>query len=170
MKGYLRRGDLSVGSLACGYVQQKNGAKLWREHECYHLYGETDKGEVVRYSTGSLELARKAFSLLAAGKLPQENPNASLLVSTGEFVDVISISALGNSSSWDWNDVHYVGMAPASLTKRSPRRILRWMRENDFLAESSKGKMEVVDDGYNLVIAFRHTREPLLALVYGETK
>lgn len=136
----------------------------------------TSSSEVVQYSTEKLGLARKAFSALVAGKIPSENYDASLRVQSANrvgaessFVSVISISALGSPEGWQWNDVHHIGKVPLHVTRLSNRRILRWMRENGYRVPQ-EGRAMVDDDGYNVVICHRGTREPLYALAYGEAR
>jgi hypothetical protein len=43
------------------------------------------------------------------------------------------------------------------------------MRE-EFLSDSSKGKVSVMDDGYNVVICKKSNNMPLYAICYGEVE
>ena len=82
---------------------------------------------------------------------------------------VLSIDAWRDESSWQWNNWYTVGEFPTEYINKSNRFILKWMRDNDFLAESSKGKVTIEDDGYNITIIDRKNYRPLFAIEYGAT-
>jgi len=42
------------------------------------------------------------------------------------------------------------------------------MRDAGIITRESRGRVAVEDDGYNVVVMARGTREPLIALAYGE--
>lgn len=69
--------------------------------------------------------------------------------------------------SWDWNNWYKVGEAPDDLAEKTTRVILAWLRTEGYLTDSSKGKLTIEDDGYNIVIVTISTRRPIFALEYG---
>jgi hypothetical protein len=80
---------------------------------------------------------------------------------------VLSIDAWRDDGIWTWNNWYRIGTAPLSLCDAKPRAILQWMRESGFTSQHSRGRLTIEDDGYNIVILARGTREPLFALEYG---
>jgi len=84
-------------------------------------------------------------------------------------VSILSVDAWRNGPGWDWNNWHKVGTVRVSwLAGKKPRQILKYMRDEGYLAEKSKGKCGVDDDQYNIVICDKNTRQPLYAIAYGE--
>lgn len=84
-----------------------------------------------------------------------------------EYGTVLSVDALRDGQGWSWNMWHNVGQYPVDLLDKSPRQILKWMRDEGYLSESSKGRAAIEDDQYNVVIVDRSTGQPLFALEYG---
>lgn len=80
---------------------------------------------------------------------------------------VLSIDAWRAPDGWTWNNWFHVGSVPAALADAKPRAILRAMRDAGFLSARSTGRVAVEDDGYNIVILARGTREPVFAIEYG---
>jgi hypothetical protein len=81
---------------------------------------------------------------------------------------ILSIDAWADGDGgWNWNNWHSVGAFPRAMIDASPRAILQWFRESSMLSEASKGKLCIDDDGYDVVIMNRHTREPIYAIEYG---
>jgi hypothetical protein len=80
---------------------------------------------------------------------------------------ILSIDAWRDGSSWSWNNWFTAGEFPAELIGMNPRQLFKWFRDEGYLKESSKGKVAIEDDQYNLVILDRGTREPLFAIEYG---
>lgn len=86
-------------------------------------------------------------------------------------IKVLSIDAIRTAdNNWQWNDWHTVG----TISKldfgflNTNRQTLRWFRDQGYLSRSrSPGQCSVYDDGYNLVIIKRGTREPIYAIEYG---
>jgi len=82
---------------------------------------------------------------------------------------VLSIDAWRDGSSWTWNAWYTIG----TITKeefealKTARQKLAWFRLNNFLADGSKGKVCIDDDGYNMVVCVRGTGRPLFAIEYG---
>jgi hypothetical protein len=80
---------------------------------------------------------------------------------------ILSIDAWRDGSSWTWNNWHAVGRYPFAWLDLKPRALLRTMREAGYLSDASRGRVTVEDDGYNVCVLDRRTREPLFALEYG---
>lgn len=80
---------------------------------------------------------------------------------------ILSIDAWRNEGGWDWNNWHKVGDIPLAACDWTPRKLLKWFRDNNYLNPASAGKCAVEDDQYNIVIVHRHTRRPLFAIEYG---
>lgn len=82
---------------------------------------------------------------------------------------ILSIDAWREDNGWTWNNWFHVGDFDLPQFLDSNRKILQFMRESGYLTEYSKGRCAVDDDGYNVVILDRATREPLFAIEYGNT-
>ena len=84
---------------------------------------------------------------------------------------VLSIDAWRDmEGGWTWNawyqlqDMEEVYIA-ADISNRA---LLKYCRDElEILSDASKGKIAVEDDGYNIVIMLKDTREPLFAFEYG---
>lgn len=72
-----------------------------------------------------------------------------------------------DEGGWDWNSWYNIEEG-IFMERPTTRIILRCLRKWGFLTEQSKGKLAVEDDQYNFVVVDKNTREPLLALCYGE--
>lgn len=90
------------------------------------------------------------------------------------MMNVLSIDAWRYDGGWTWNMWHKVGTVERTdfetLTAggaKSNRRVIRFFREHGYLSEGSKGKVAIEDDGYNVVVIDKGTREPLFAIEYG---
>lgn len=80
---------------------------------------------------------------------------------------VLSIDAWRDpNGGWTWNAWHDTGKR-FELANQSNRAILKWFRAEGMLASGSAGRVAVEDDGYNVVIMAKGTREPLFAIEYG---
>jgi hypothetical protein len=90
---------------------------------------------------------------------------ANRIASARKRFTVLSIDAWNGPEGWFWNSWYKAG----SLDElpESNRKILRALRENGILSASSAGKVAIEDDGYNIVILAKGTREPLYAIEYG---
>ena len=80
---------------------------------------------------------------------------------------VLSIDAWRYDDGWTWNNWFHVGDVPREVCELTPRRLLRFLRAEGYLGAKSGGKVAIDDDGHNLVIVNRTTREPLYAVEYG---
>ncbi len=83
-------------------------------------------------------------------------------------VSILSIDAWRNGSGWDWNQWFKVGECPLDVAELTPRKLLKYMRDNGYLSDKSVGKVAIDDDQYNVVIIEKSTRMPLFAIAYGE--
>ena len=85
------------------------------------------------------------------------------MIKTENMYTLLSIDAWRYDGGWIWNawykieeDIHL----DADVT---PRTLFSFMRRNGWLSYESKGRVAMEDDGHNLVILARSTREPLFA-------
>lgn len=87
-----------------------------------------------------------------------------------QMVTVLYIDAWRSvDGGWFWNTWHKAGEVPASwldLFPKSPRALLHRLRKEGFGGEP--GKVEIEDDGHNLVIKARSNDMPRYALAYGD--
>ena len=87
-------------------------------------------------------------------------------------MNILSIDARRDGDSSTWNAWYKCGTIDKAtfeaLEAKGTRAILRYLRdEAGLLSDASKGRVSVEDDGYNVVIVDRNTREPLFAIEYG---
>ena len=84
---------------------------------------------------------------------------------------ILSIDAWREpEGGWTWNDYFYCQNMPAEVFEKiadHPRKLFRWFRDAGMLADGSKGRVACEDDGYNVIIVNKSTREPLYAIEYG---
>lgn len=83
---------------------------------------------------------------------------------------LLSIDAWRYDCGWQWNNWHKVATVPVALADLKPRALLHWLRSFGYLTSASIGTVAIEDDGYNVVILAKGTREPLLAVAYGEVQ
>ena len=72
-----------------------------------------------------------------------------------------------NADGWFWNNWFKIDTLYLSDEQVKPRQLFKLLRELGILLDTSKGKLYLDDDQYNLVICNKGTREPVLALDYG---
>lgn len=80
---------------------------------------------------------------------------------------VLSIDAWRYDGGWNWNSWYKVGEVDSKIIDLKTRPFLAAMRNAGFIGDQSKGRVAVEDDGYNMVILDKNTREPLYAVEYG---
>ena len=81
---------------------------------------------------------------------------------------VLSIDAWRDpEGGWTWNAWYDTGVVYDLDENESNRSILKNLREYGLLSKESKGKVAIEDDGYNIVVMAKGTREPLYAIEYG---
>ncbi len=86
-----------------------------------------------------------------------------------QTLNILSIDAWRCDGSWEWNTWHKVGTVDRALIDVKPRKLFRVLRDAGYLSAASVGRVAVDDDGYNVVICDRATREPLFAIEYGHS-
>ena len=82
---------------------------------------------------------------------------------------VLSIDAWGNPEDGStWNQWFNVGTIDLDLDAEN-REIIRAMVDAGYLTAAALESAAVEDDGYNIVIIDKETREPVFAIEYGPT-
>lgn len=71
------------------------------------------------------------------------------------------------SGGWTWNNWHARGFVPLAWCDLTPRALFARLRGSQVCADIPPGACAVEDDGYNIVILKRGTREPVYAIAYG---
>jgi hypothetical protein len=81
----------------------------------------------------------------------------------------LSIDAWGNETDgYEWNQWFNVGSIDLDLDAEN-RDIIRAMVNAGYLTALALESAEVEDDGFNIVILDKETREPVFAIEYGPT-
>ena len=85
-------------------------------------------------------------------------------------VTLLSVDAWREpEGGWTWNNWFTIEKDIFLNQKElSSRHLFKWLRDNDFLTDQSKGKMSLDDDGHNLTICLRNTGQPVMAFCYGD--
>jgi hypothetical protein len=84
-------------------------------------------------------------------------------------VKILSIDAWRDEDGWYWNNLFTLEEdVIIGIDAFTPRKILKALREWDYLTDQSKGKLEVdidhsVEDGLAVIIN-HNTKEPIMAL------
>jgi hypothetical protein len=82
---------------------------------------------------------------------------------------VLSIDAWGNlEDGYEWNQWFHVGSIDLDLDAED-RQIIQAMVNAGYLTALALESAEVEDDGFNIVILDKETREPVFAIEYGPT-
>lgn len=82
---------------------------------------------------------------------------------------VLSIDAWGNpQDGYEWNNWFKVGTIDIDLDGEN-RQIIQAMVNAGYLTALALESAEVEDDGFNIVIIDKETREPVFAIEYGPT-
>ena len=82
---------------------------------------------------------------------------------------VLSIDAWGNKTDgYEWNQLFNVGSIDIDLDAEN-RDIIRAMVNAGYLTALALESAAVEDDGFNIVILDKETREPVFAIEYGPT-
>ena len=83
--------------------------------------------------------------------------------------NILSIDAWREDSSWTWNNWFLVGTITADEFQElnTNRKLIKYMRDNGYLSDYSKGKISIDDDQYNIVFCDRKNGRPLYAIEYG---
>lgn len=85
-----------------------------------------------------------------------------------EQLNILSIDAWCDGSSWTWNDWYKIGVIQKSEFEqlKGNRALCRYMRKEGFMSAESAGHVLVNDDGYNVVFCERNGM-PVFAIEYG---
>lgn len=97
--------------------------------------------------------------------------HATMKSDAEEDINVLSIDAWSDGEGgWTWNQWFKVGKISRSklASLKTNAQILKYMRDEGYLKDASKGRVTVDDDQYNYVIVDKRNREPLFAIAYGE--
>lgn len=83
--------------------------------------------------------------------------------------DICAVDAIkDDTGSWSYNDQTYVGQTTDKILTDdildNSRKVLKWLRDNDYLDDSSKGKVKVSGDDNVVEIQFKNTGKPFLAI------
>ena len=82
---------------------------------------------------------------------------------------VLSIDAWGNlEDGYTWNQWFHVGTIDLDLDGEN-RLILQAMVAAGYLTQQGLDVCDIEDDGFNIVILDKETREPVFAIEYGPT-
>ena len=82
---------------------------------------------------------------------------------------VLSIDAWGNETDgYEWNEWFNVGTIDLDLDAEN-RQIIQAMVNAGYLTRAALESAAVEDDGFNIVIIDKETREPVFAIEYGPT-
>ena len=87
---------------------------------------------------------------------------------------ILSIDAWRDGDGWTWNNWFKRGTLTVrefrklgATTRQQTRATLAYLREHGYLSDASKGAVTLEDDGYNITVLDRRTREPMIAIEYG---
>lgn len=79
---------------------------------------------------------------------------------------LVQIDAVKYDDCWEWNNSYTlesdIYISDSELTTR---KILKMLRDWNYLTEESKGKLTVDIDDYAITIQLRGTYEPIFALI-----
>lgn len=78
---------------------------------------------------------------------------------------VLSIDAWRNEGGWEWNAAYTAGEYAKEDIPQTNRKLLKWLRDEGFLTEFSKGKVRV-EQPYDSCteIQLKSTGQPLFAI------
>ena len=85
-------------------------------------------------------------------------------------LNILSIDAWRENNSWNWNNWFLIGtISEDEFTEisKSNRKLLKYMRNEGYLSDQSKGKISIEDDQYNIVFCDKRSGRPLYAIEYG---
>jgi len=72
------------------------------------------------------------------------------------------------NGSWIYDDQTYIGVETDKVLTddilNNPRKVLKWLRDNDYLDDSSKGKVKVVYDDDTVEIQMKSNGKPFMAI------
>lgn len=83
--------------------------------------------------------------------------------------DICAVDAIkDDTGSWTYNDQTYIGQTTDKILTDdilgNSRKVLKWLRDNNFLDDISKGKVKVASDDNVVEIQFKSTGKPFLVI------
>ncbi len=71
--------------------------------------------------------------------------------------------------SWTWNNWFKIGTIDLESFEKltTNRKKIKWLRDEGYINEYSKGNVTILDDGHNWVLEDKNTHEPIIAFEYG---
>lgn len=104
-------------------------------------------------------------------RVRQETPVTVQSDTTDNYANykLLTIDAIREDGSWSWNDVRLVEegifIAEDSELLGNSRKLLKWMRDQEWLGSGSKGKVTIDWGDYDIIeIQSKSTGEPIMAL------
>jgi len=85
------------------------------------------------------------------------------MLTTENTYTLLSIDAWRYDCGWTWNNMFTVEEDIYLSSDTSNRALLKFMRRNGWLSESSKGRVHIEDTGYDIEIQDRNTGMPVFA-------
>lgn len=79
--------------------------------------------------------------------------------------EVRLVDAYKYDGQWSWNDSTVAGKLDDISLLDNNRKLFKWMRDNDYLDDSSKGKISVVDNDDVIEIVKKSNGMPMIAFV-----
>lgn len=85
-----------------------------------------------------------------------------------DTLNILSVDALHDGMGWSWNAWYKVGTISKTDFEKlnTNRKLLKYMREEGYLSNYSKGRTIVEDDQYNICFQERNGRT-VFAIEYG---
>ena len=84
-------------------------------------------------------------------------------------INILQIDALHDGHGWFYNN--WFSLSERTIGDdilNSNRKLLRYLRDQEFLSDASKGQLSVYNDGYNIEIRIKSNQKPIYALCYGQ--
>lgn len=94
--------------------------------------------------------------------------NPKLIIEGKVCLRILSIDAWRDDHGWSWNNWFNVGEIPLNEFEKlnTNRKLCRYMRDNGYLSDYSKGKVMIADDQCNITFCERNGK-PVFAIEYG---
>lgn len=87
---------------------------------------------------------------------------------TNKELNILSVDALHDGQGWSWNAWYKIGTIDKQTFESldTTRKLLKWMRQEGYLSDYSKGRVVVEDDQYNICFQEWNGRT-VFAIEYG---
>ena len=87
---------------------------------------------------------------------------------TNKELNILSVDAWHDGQGWSWNAWYKVGTIDKATFEAlgTNRKLIRWMRDEGYLAHNSQGLVRIEDDQYNICFQERNGRT-VFAIEYG---